>query len=97
MIEVRDLVAPSVEARLTENDKIVFRCMDCQRFILPAEVKLYVPEDEKIRRKKPWLIREACPDCGCFYLMPLSRERFLMTVEAERSGLVLVEEPKLIS
>jgi hypothetical protein len=95
-ITLKDPVAPSVEARLGENDKIVFRCYECQEFSLPAELTIWKPTKPEVRRNYPWLIKFSCPKCGCFDLMELSREKFLMTMEAERAGLVLVDTPGLI-
>lgn len=63
-VEVKQPVAANLDSVLTPEDKIIFRCMDCQTFLLPREIHMAV---FRFREKSTGEARaipvEVCPVC----------------------------------
>ena len=83
------------------EEKIVYRCMKCQGFVLPKELHLLkMPIKDQFGRKTFWNI-ELCPLCfpnpkdyiaddsvESSEFLCLTREQFFITRQHEKAGLI---------
>ena len=62
MIDVREPLAPNLDSLLTPEDTLIMRCVDCQTFLLPRQLHMFV-----IRFRRDGypmaLPVEVCPYC----------------------------------
>jgi len=63
-VEIKNRVAPNIDSMFTERTRIIFRCVDCQTFLLPDMIHMaYIRFRDKETGQGRTIPVEVCPVC----------------------------------
>ena len=93
-IKIKNRTAHDLDEVLTEDDKLIFRCPQCQLLYLPREAQGTVMRWRKPDGYVGSALALGCADPKCYYQgepIILTREEYELTRRYERAGLVPCE------
>ena len=99
-IKINERLGKHVDDIITPGDNIIFRCTECQTFLLPREIRQLKARARDSKGNGTWIILELCP--ACFpnnedikdemlpqsYFFTLTRHEYEVTRKYERAGLI---------
>jgi hypothetical protein len=93
-VKINHRVARSLDSILSPDDKIIFRCNQCQTFFLPSEFTVVKAVNKLKNEMRVMLV---CPNydtegCDCTSHTALSRHQYELTKKAEAVGMAFNPE-----
>lgn len=99
-IKINERLGKDLDDILTPDDNIIFRCTECQTFLLPKEIRMLKAPVRDKKGLRTFAVIELCPVCykdnryildemiPQSYFITMNREEYEVTRQYERAGLI---------